>query len=85
VKDRSRPWRLITTDDPDKTFGQARQTRYPTLLAAANARLNATDPYTAIIYDDGDEARELTDQEERFVEAVAAKLGYDIEHIDGAD
>jgi hypothetical protein len=79
VKDKTTPWRVIATDNPDDTLGEGGQTRHPTLLEAANAFVRHPSTYKTVIFDDGDESRELTAQEETLVHNLAAKLGYDVE------
>ena len=77
----SGPYRLITTDDPCKTLGQGEVRYFASMLDAANAFVKAAEPYKTIVYDDGCRARELTRDESRLLENVAAKLGYDVEEV----
>jgi hypothetical protein len=76
-----RPYRLITTDDPTRTLGQGEVRYFRTLVQAANAFVNATEPFKTVVYDDGCTARELNRDEQRLLENVCAKLGYDVESI----
>jgi hypothetical protein len=39
------------------------------------------EPFKTIIYDDGCHARELNRNEQRLLENVCAKLGYDLEDL----
>jgi hypothetical protein len=74
-----RPWRLITTDDPDKTLGEGEMFRFATLIEAANAFAKADGSAgKTIIYDDGLEARALDAREAQFVRDVCALLGFDV-------
>ncbi len=77
-----RPYKLITTDDPELTLGDGRIRHYPTLVAAANAFANTTEPYRTIIYDDGHHARELNAQEDALLEHVCTMLGIERQDID---
>ena len=79
-----RPWKVIVTDDPDKTLGEGRIRHFRTLLAAANALANGDAPYQQVIYDDCNCARELAPREQRFVENVCGMLGFDVEPVDDA-
>jgi hypothetical protein len=81
VRDKARPWRVITTDNPDDTLGEGRQTRHATPLEAANAFVRHPAAYKTVIYDDGETARELNAQEQTLVHHVARKLGYEIDHL----
>jgi hypothetical protein len=76
-------WRLLTTTDPDRTFGDAVEAGdvrdFPTLIEAANAFANSEALYKTVVFDDGCSARELTDDEERLLANVCAKLGLEIE------
>jgi hypothetical protein len=74
-----RPYRLITTDDPDKTLGEGDMRYYKTVLAAANAMVKSPAPFKTIIFDDGCVARDLDDREQQMVEHVCGLLGYDLE------
>ena len=76
-----RPYRLIVTDDPSKTLGQGEVSYYGSMIAAANAFLKCEEPYKTIVYDDGCRARELTREESRLLENVAAKLGYEVKDV----
>jgi hypothetical protein len=80
---RVRPYRLLITDDPTRTLGEAVQAgdvRYfPTLIAAANAFAKSEAPFKTVVFDDGCVARDLTDDEERFLERVCDMLGYEVE------
>ena len=78
-----KPYRLITTDDPCRTFGQGDVRYFDTLIAAANAFFKAAEPYRTIIHDNGHLARELNRAEWQLVENVAAKLGYEVEGVEG--
>ena len=82
-----RPYRLLTTDDPDRTFGEALEagdvTCHPTMLDAANGFVKAERRYRTVVYDDGCEARELTADEQRLLENVCAKLGHELVEVDG--
>ena len=74
-----RPYRLITTDDPNRTFGEALDAggvRYfASMLAAANAFAKATERFKTVVYDDGCTARELNRNEQRLLENACAKRG----------
>ena len=76
------PYRLITTDDPSKTLGQGEMRYFASMLAAANAFVKATEPFKTVVYDDGCTARELNRDEQRLLENVCLKLGYDVEAIE---
>jgi hypothetical protein len=76
-----RPYRLITTDDPCRTLAQGEVRYFASMIDAANAFVKATEPFKTVIYDDGCEARELNRDEQRLLENVCAKLGYDVEAI----
>lgn len=54
---------------------------YETMIEAANAFTKADEPYKAIVYDDGCQARDLNGDEQRLLVNVCAKLGYDVEEI----
>jgi hypothetical protein len=75
------PYRLITTDDPGKTLGQGEVRYFGSMLDAANAFAKATEPYKTVIFDDGCTARELNRNEQRLLENVCAKLGYDVAEV----
>jgi hypothetical protein len=68
-----RPYRLITTHDEVRYFGS--------MIDAANAFAKAMEPYKTVIYDDGCTARELNRNEQRLLENVCAKLGYDVAEV----
>jgi hypothetical protein len=76
----SRPYKLITTDDPDLTLAQGRKHHYPNALAMCNAFARSDAAYKACIYDDGCEARELNEREQRLLTRVCDLLGMDIEY-----
>ncbi len=71
------------TDDPNLTLGEGKIRHFPTMLAVANAFANAPEPFKQVIYDDGQEARELDQREQRMLEAVRQMLGYDLKEIEG--
>jgi hypothetical protein len=73
------PYRLIVTDDPCKTLGQGEMRYFASMLDAANAFVKATEPFKTVVYDDGCTARELNRDEQRLLENVCLKLGYDVE------
>ncbi len=81
-----RPYRVLRTSDPERTFAEALDagdvTYHPTMLAAANAFVKATEPFKTVIFDDGCEARELTADEQRLLENVCAKLGHELGEVD---
>jgi hypothetical protein len=77
----SGPYRLITTDDPERTFGEGDMRYFATMLDAANAFVKATEPYKTIVYDDGCVARELDGRERGLLEAVCDMLGYDLGEV----
>jgi hypothetical protein len=81
------PYRLLTTDDPDRTLGQALDagdvTYHPTILDAANAFAKSEAPFKMVLYDDGHHARELTADEDRLLAAVCSKLGLDVQEVEG--
>jgi len=78
----ARPYRLIVTDDPCGTLAQGEMRYFATPLEAANAFAKATEPFKTVIYDDGCTARELNRDEQRLLENVCAKLGYDLETVE---
>jgi hypothetical protein len=51
------------------------------VIEAANAFVKADEPYKTIVYDDGCEARHPNGDENRLLENVCAKLGYDVEEV----
>ena len=75
------PYRLITTDDPNRTFGEGDMRYFGSMLDAANAFAKATEPYKTVIYDDGCEARELNRDEQRLLEHVCRMLGFDVAEV----
>ena len=75
------PYRLIVTDDPCKTLAQGEVRYFGSMLDAANAFAKATEPYKTVIYDDGCTARELNRNEQRLLENVCTKLGYDVAEV----
>jgi hypothetical protein len=77
------PYRLIVTDDPDRTFGEGDMRYFGSMLDAANAFVKATEPYKVIVFDDGCVARELNGREQGLLEAVCDMLGYDLGAVDG--
>jgi hypothetical protein len=81
------PFRLISTDDPDRTLGEAvdvGNVRYfPTIIDAANAFAKSEAPFKRVVYDDGHQARDLTADEERLVENVCTKLGLEVGEVEG--
>ena len=81
------PYRLISTDDPASTLGEAVDAGYvtyhPTILDAANAFAKAEAPFKTVVFDDGCEARDLTANEERLLANVCAKLGLEVEEVEG--
>jgi hypothetical protein len=54
---------------------------FETMIEAANAFVKAAEPYKTVLYDDGCQARHLTGDENRLLENVAAKLGYDVGEV----
>ncbi len=74
-------YRLITTDDPCRTLGEGEKRDFATMIEAANAFVKVAAPFKTIIYDDGHQARELNRNEQRLLENVCAKLGYDLEDL----
>jgi hypothetical protein len=79
----SRPYKLIVTDDPDKTLGEGVIRHYPTMLDAANAFVKDSAPYKTVIFDDGCQARVLEDREQRLLEHVCGLHGYDVDQLEG--
>jgi hypothetical protein len=81
------PYRLISTDDPGQTLGEALDAggvRYfPTILEAANAFAKSEAPFKTVVFDDGHQARHLTADEERLVENVCTKLGLEVGEAHG--
>lgn len=77
-----RPWKVITTSNPDQTLGEGEFRHYRSLLDAANAFAKARAPFQQIVFDDGCDVRFLTDQEQAFLEDVCRIHGYDVEDID---
>jgi hypothetical protein len=75
------PYRVITTDDPCKTLAQGEVRYFASMIEAANAFVKAAEPYKTIVYDDGCTARHPNGDEQRLLENVCAKLGYDVEEI----
>jgi hypothetical protein len=73
-----KPWKLISTHDPDSTLGEGHVRHHETLMQACNALAHDEAPYKTIIYDDGHIARDLTDGEEQLLEHVCTILGYDV-------
>ena len=53
------------------------------MLDAANAFAKASEPYRQVIYDNGHEARELNEQEQRMLEHVCQLLGLEVEEVEG--
>jgi hypothetical protein len=78
-----KPYKLITTHDPEQTLGEGHMRHYATVLEAANAMINDTAPYKQIIYDDGHIARDLDHRERHMLYDVCDMLGYDVEEIAG--
>jgi hypothetical protein len=76
-----RPYTLIVSDDPTKTYGEGQMSDWPTLDEAARAFLRSPAPYKAIVFDDDHEARELNAAEQAGVRCVCAVAGYSIEEI----
>ena len=74
-------YRLITTDDPCRTLGEGEVRYFASMIEAANAFVKVAEPFKTIIYDDGCQARELNRNEQRLLENVCAKLGYDLEDL----
>ena len=56
---------------------------FRTLVQAANAFVNAPAPFRQIVYDDGRTARDLNEDEQRFLENVCNMLGHDLEAVEG--
>jgi hypothetical protein len=81
------PYRLLTTDDPGRTLGQALDagdvTYHPTILDAANAFAKSEAPFKTVVYDDGHYARDLTANEERLLKNVCTKLGLEVGEMRG--
>jgi hypothetical protein len=81
------PYRLISTNDPARTLGEAVDagdvTYHPTILDAANAFAKSTAPFKTVVYDDGHHARDLTADEERLIENVCTKLGLEVGEVRG--
>lgn len=75
------PYRLVVTDDPCRTLAQGEVRYFGSMLDAANAFAKATEPYKTVIYDDGCTARELNRNEQRLIENVCAKLGFDVAEV----
>ena len=78
-----RPYRLIVTDNPDQMLGKGQMTHFATCLEACNAFVKHPAQYKTIVYDNGHEARELDQREERMLAAVCEKLGLEIEDVNG--
>lgn len=75
----AKPWKLITSDDPNLTLGEGRMRHYKTLIEAANALAKTPEPHCQIVYDNGyDEQRFLTAREQRFLDAVCDRLGVEL-------
>ena len=73
-----RPYKLITSDDPATTLGEGHIRHHRTMLEAANAFAKDPAPCKQIIYDDGCQARELDEREQRLLEHVCNLLGYEL-------
>ena len=43
--------------------------------------MNATEPFKTLVYDDGCTARDLDDNEQRFLETVCNMLGHELEDV----
>jgi tetraacyldisaccharide-1-P 4'-kinase len=74
-----KPYRLLSTDDPDRTYGEADATYHATMIEAASAFVQSDALFKTVVYDDGHQARELTDDEERLLVNVATMLGHTVE------
>jgi hypothetical protein len=70
-----RPYKLITTDDPNVTLGEGEIRHYPSMLDAARAFVRDPAPFRQVIFDDGCVARELDDRERVLLEGVCDALG----------
>jgi hypothetical protein len=80
---RTKPYKVITTDDPNLTLGEGRKRHYETLLAAANAFAKDPAQYKQILWDNGlDLVRELDEREQALLADVCEMLGLDVEPID---
>jgi hypothetical protein len=81
------PYRLISTDDPGRTLGQAVDAGdvpyHSTILDAANAFAKSEAPFKIVVFDDGHQACDLTDDEERLLENVCSKLGLEVGEVQG--
>jgi hypothetical protein len=77
----TRPWKVIVSHDADRTLEEGDIREYVSLFEASRAFAMANEPLKALIHDDGVQVRELDDRERTFLEAVCAKLGYDIEQV----
>ena len=74
-------YRLIVSDDGCKTLAQGEVRHFASMIEAANAFVKSTEPFKTVIFDDGCVARELNRDEQRLLENVCAKLGYDVEEV----
>jgi hypothetical protein len=74
----SKPYKLITTDNPNATLGEGTMHHYATCLAAANAFAKSTASHKTVVYDDGCVARELNVHEERQLHDVCELLGLEV-------
>jgi hypothetical protein len=74
---RTKPYKLIVTDDPNLTLGEGRIRHYETMLDAANAFAKAPAPYKAILWDNGHQVRELDEREQALLTHVCELLGYE--------
>jgi hypothetical protein len=79
-----RPWKVITTSNPQQTLGDAEISDHPTLIEACNAFVRDPAPFKQIVFDDGERARELAPREEQFLANVCNMLGWDVEPLDAA-
>jgi hypothetical protein len=79
-----RPYKLIVTDDPNRTLGECETRHHPTMLDAANAFAKHPAPYKQVIYDDGHLVRELNQREQQLLEDVCGMLGLDVEETTGS-
>jgi hypothetical protein len=77
-----KPWKLITSNDPDTELDDGHVTHHGTLIEACNAFQKTPAPYRTIIYDDGHQVRELDERERRLLENVCTVFGLEIEDVE---
>lgn len=74
------PWTVITCDRADQPLGEGEFSDYPTLEEAARAFATLPGIYRQIVYDDDQDARFLTRDEQAVVDRIVAE--HDLEAVD---